>query len=134
LRFGYELLAGFSGESVALLGGFRWEDYDYTAGALTMDSSGFPFAARLVLVTLSRPIVLEGTYSLGGDNKIRAGRINIPFAGVTYLSASWDRIEGTASSQLRAADLGSGAGGTVPATLTRLSFGLRVLSGAIVGM
>lgn len=134
--FGYTLMAGVASETTLLTAGLRWESYNHEVGAMNMDGSVLPLAARLVFAPGERPFVVEGAYSLGGDNKLRSLSVNVPFIGLTHIGATYDQLEGTAISQLRAQDLTSPnpEGGVVPATWTRLSVSVRVLSGAFVGM
>lgn len=130
--FGYRLMAGVSSGRVALVGGVRWEDFNHEVGSMVMDGSTLPLAARLAFAPFSVPVIVEGAYSVGGENKMRSVSVDLPFLGRAHIGATYDRVEGMATSSYRVEDLMGD--GRVPATWKRLSVSVRVISGAVVGM
>jgi hypothetical protein len=130
--FGYELMAGVGFKRGAVLGGFRWDQYDYQIGGATMSGKAFPLAVRVLLRPGRRTFVFQGYSSLGGDNRMRSARVDIPFLGRTHLTGALERIEGTAITMFRVQDMQGEF--PVPATWKRMHVGIRVLSGAALGL
>ncbi|HXV87197.1 MAG TPA: hypothetical protein VD793_10880 [Gemmatimonadales bacterium] len=131
--FGYELMAGMGFKRGAVLGGFRWDQYDYQIGNATMSGKAVPLALRVLLRPGRRTFVFQGYNSLGGTNRLRGVRVDIPFLGRTHLTGALERIQGTAVTQFRVQDMQFGEQ-PVPATWRRMHVGIRVLSGAALGL
>ena len=133
MDFGYELMAGMGFKRGAVLGGFRWDQYDYQIGDATMSGKAVPLAVRVLLRPGRRTFAFQGYYSLGGDNRLRGVRVDLPFLGRTHLTGAFERIQGTAVTLFRVQDMQFGEQ-PVPATWKRMHVGIRVLSGAALGL
>jgi hypothetical protein len=133
MDFGYELMAGMGFKRGAVLGGFRWDLYDYQIGNATMSGKTVPLALRVLLRPGRRTFAFQGYYSLGGENRLWGARVDIPFLGRTHLTGALERIEGTAVTPFRVQDMQFGEQ-PVPATWKRMHVGIRVLSGAALGI
>jgi hypothetical protein len=132
VAFGYEIMAGVAFKRGAVLGGVRLDEYDYEVGDATMSGKTVPLAARVLFRPGRRTFVFQGYYSPGGANRMRGLRVDVPFLGRTHLTAAYEQIKGTAVTPFRAIDLtGSGE---APATWKRMNVGIRVISGAALGL